>query len=43
MIIEAYPVEVEWLDLVYITITVLVVGFVSSYFPVKYLVKRLDI
>lgn len=43
MIIEAYPVEVEILDILYIIITVLVVGFISSYFPVKYLVKRLEI
>jgi lipoprotein-releasing system permease protein len=43
MIIEAYPVEVEILDILYIIITVLIVGFISSYFPVKYLIKRLEI
>lgn len=43
MIISAYPVEVEFWDILYIILTVLIVGFLSSYFPVKYLVKRLEV
>lgn len=42
-IIQAQPMEVEGMDIFYIIITVISVGFLSSYFPVKYLVKRLEI
>ena len=42
-IIETQPMEVEGMDILYIMITVITVGFLSSYFPVKYLVKRLEI
>ncbi len=43
MIVEAYPVEVEIWDLMYIIFTILGVGILSSYFPVKYLIKRLEL
>jgi len=39
----AFPIIVKGMDLMNIIITVLVIGFISSYFPVKYLVKRLEI
>lgn len=42
-IMESYPIEVEFMDIIYILITVISVGLLSSYFPVKYLVKRLGI
>lgn len=42
-IMESYPIEVEFMDIIYILITVISVGLLSSYFPVKYLVKRLEI
>ena len=42
-IIESQPMEVEGMDILYILITILSVGLLSSYFPVKYLVKRLEI
>ncbi len=42
-IIEAQPMEVEGMDILYILITILSVGLLSSYFPVRYLVKRLEI
>ena len=42
-IIESQPMEVEFMDVLYIILTVITVGIVSSYFPVKYLVKRLEI
>ena len=38
-----FPIIIKALDLINIIITVLVIGFISSYFPVKYLVKRLEI
>ncbi len=42
-IIESQPMEVEGMDILYILITILSVGLLSSYFPVRYLVKRLEI
>lgn len=43
MKVDVYPVEVQLWDIIYIGLTVAVIGLFSSYFPVKYLVKRLDI
>ena len=40
---ESYPIVVKFIDIIYILITVVSVGLLSSYFPVKYLVKRLEI
>jgi len=42
-IIESQPIEVEGMDILYILLTLVSVGLISSYFPVKYLVKRLEI
>ncbi|MDE5638588.1 MAG: FtsX-like permease family protein, partial [Odoribacter sp.] len=39
--IEAYPVKLIWKDLVLIMATVLLIGYIASYFPVKYLVNKL--
>ena len=40
-IVEAYPVSVHFTDILLIFITVLVVGFLSVIYPVKYMSKRL--
>ncbi len=40
-IIEAYPVKLVWKDIVVIIGTVLLIGYMASYFPVKYLVNKL--
>lgn len=40
-IIEAYPVKLVWGDIVLIMGTVLLIGYIASYFPVKYLVNKL--
>lgn len=39
-IIDAYPVSVRPADVLLVFLTVLAVGFVSVYYPVKYLSKR---
>ena len=40
-IVEAYPVSVHFTDILLIFITVLVVGFLSVIYPVKYMSKQL--
>lgn len=40
-VIEAYPVKLVWKDIVLIMGTVLLIGYMASYFPVKYLVNKL--
>lgn len=40
-IIEAYPVKLVFGDIAFILLTVLLIGYIASYFPVKYLVKKL--
>lgn len=40
-IINAYPVKLIFSDIALIMITVITIGYAASYFPVKYLVKRL--
>ncbi len=40
-VIEAYPVKLVWKDIVLIMGTVLLIGYIASYFPVKYLVNKL--
>lgn len=39
-IIDAYPVSVHWGDVVLVLCTVVVVGFVSVWYPVKFLTRR---
>jgi lipoprotein-releasing system permease protein len=39
--VDAYPVSVHAWDVVLIFITVLAVGFLSVWYPVRYLSKRL--
>ena len=40
-VVDAYPVSVHWEDIVVIFITVLVVGFLSVWYPVRYFSRRL--
>lgn len=40
-VIDAYPVKLVWEDIVLIMGTVLFIGYIASYFPVKYLVNKL--
>ena len=40
-VVDAYPVSVRPLDILLIFITVLIVGFLSVWYPVRYLSKRL--
>ena len=39
-IIDAYPVSIHLLDVALVFITVIIVGFASVWYPVKYLSKR---
>lgn len=40
-VVDAYPVSVHWDDVILILITVLVVGFLSVLYPVRYFSRRL--
>ena len=40
-VVDAYPVSVEAADVVVVFVTVLLVGFLSVWYPVRYLSKRL--
>ena len=40
-IVDAYPVSVHSMDIVIIFVTVLLVGFLSVWYPVRYFSKRL--
>lgn len=40
-VVDAYPVSVHWQDVILILTTVLVVGFLSVLYPVRYLSRRL--
>ena len=40
-IIDAYPVSVHWLDIVLVFFTVLGVGFITVWYPVKYLTRKM--
>jgi lipoprotein-releasing system permease protein len=38
-IIDAYPVVVEWTDLIVVTLSVILIGAFSSWYPVRFLLK----
>jgi lipoprotein-releasing system permease protein len=40
-IVNAYPVSVHYLDVLLILVTVIAVGWLSVWYPVRYLSKRL--
>ncbi len=39
-IVEAYPVRLEWSDFIYVFITVMVIGFFASWYPVKLIIRK---
>ena len=39
--LEAYPVKLIWEDILVILCTVILIGYLASYFPVKYLIHRI--
>lgn len=40
-VVDAYPVKLVFSDMAWIMITVILIGYIASYFPVRYLVKKL--
>jgi lipoprotein-releasing system permease protein len=38
--LEQYPVEIQPMDLVYVFLTVIGIGFVASWYPVRYITKK---
>lgn len=40
-IVDAYPVSVHYIDVLFIFLTVIAVGWLSSWYPVRYMSKRL--
>jgi len=42
-IIEAYPVRVVTVDIITVFVTVLTIGFLAAWYPVRYLAKKLKI
>lgn len=41
-IVEFYPVKLNFIELIYIIITVMVIGFVTAWYPVRTLTKAVD-
>ncbi len=39
-VVDAYPVVVAWSDIAVIVMTVLLIGFLAAFYPVRYLTKR---
>ncbi len=39
-IINSYPVEIKALDVVFVLITVLLIGYIAAWYPVRYIIKR---
>lgn len=39
-IINAYPVSIKWADILLIFITVLVIGYLAAWYPVRFIIKR---
>ncbi|NLJ07839.1 MAG: ABC transporter permease [Sphingobacteriales bacterium] len=42
-VIDAYPVALKWMDFLWVFITVVFLGFLSSYFPAKVALKNLSL
>ena len=40
-VLSAYPVSVHFTDILLILITVTIIGFIATWYPVKYFTKRL--
>lgn len=41
-IIDAYPVRLLWLDFFWVFLTVIVIGFLATWYPVRYLTRKFD-
>ncbi|PLX10614.1 MAG: hypothetical protein C0598_10005 [Marinilabiliales bacterium] len=41
-IIDAYPVKMKWIEFVYVFITVQIIGFLASIYPVNFLLKNFE-
>lgn len=39
-IIENYPVLVKWMDIIYVFITVMIIGLIAAWFPVRYITRK---
>jgi len=39
-VIDTYPVKMKFLDFIYVLITVVLIGFVVSWYPVRYITKK---
>jgi ABC-type lipoprotein release transport system permease subunit len=39
-IIDAYPIDMQWIDMVIVALTVLLIGTFSSWYPVKFLLRH---
>ena len=39
-IIDAYPIKIIWIDFLMIFVTVITIGFVAAWYPVRYITKR---
>ncbi|MDD2385341.1 MAG: FtsX-like permease family protein [Bacteroidales bacterium] len=39
-IINSYPVLIKWIDFVYVTITVMIIGTFAAWYPVRYITKK---
>lgn len=40
LIIDAYPVQIQWPDILFVFLTVLAIGFIAAWFPVRFITKR---
>jgi len=41
-VVDAYPVVTNWVDMLLVIITVLTMGFLAAYYPVRYIRKKMD-
>lgn len=39
-LVSNYPVQMEWLDFIMVLITVVIIGLIASWYPVKYFTRR---
>ena len=40
LMLEQYPVEIQTMDIVYVFLTVIGIGFIASWYPVRYITKK---
>jgi len=39
-VVDYYPVEIQWLDVLGVFITVLTIGFIAAWYPVRYITRK---